>query len=104
MGFVSFFPIGGPYTAVNLCIQISTTWNAYVEFHQPFPLLQLQRRMYTYVRCMATHYYSNMALMSEEISFAVRLRNMRSFAVAGHYRKEMYTHEPFSVASYRSKI
>jgi hypothetical protein len=69
---------------------------AYVEFYQPFPFAAIIGELDYVSRCIATHYYSNMALMpGGDESFAVRLRNMRSFAVAGHHRKEMHTHEPF---------
>jgi len=68
---------------------------AYVEFYQPFTFVAIISELEYVCRCMATHCYSNMALMSEKNeSFAVRLRNTRSFAIAGHHRKEMYTHEP----------
>ena len=75
----------------------------YVEFYQPFPFAAIISDLEYVCRCMATHYYSNMALMSgKNESFAARLRNVRSFAIAGNHRKEMYTHEPF--LSRRTKV
>ena len=68
---------------------------ACVEFYQPFPLAAVISELEYVCRCMATHYYFNMALMSGKNGFAFRLRNLRSFAIAGRHRKEMYTHEPF---------
>ena len=70
---------------------------AYVEFYQPFLFAAIISELEYVCSCMATHCNSNMALMSgkKNESFAFKLRNMRSVAIAGHHRKEMYTHEPF---------